>query len=338
MKSRYCYSLSSQAPKEKTSGGVRKKANKEYLPVLEGLALYWLELESGGIREPHWHLDANELCYCISGKAQIGIFAPKGSHQSFMLEPGEIAFIPKGYLHYIENAGDTKTTLAIGFNHAMPDELSLSTVFSASLPEVMSATFDQDPAFFSRFPKLEKSVVITKRQQKAMKEFAHASSHKFKLSAIDPQVDKAGGTISIASKENFSILEGITVFDLRLTIGGVREPHWHPNAAELDYVIAGRARMLIMAPDGTKEVFEVHAGDVVFIPSAYFHYIENIGQEELHFCVFFNHESPEDIGISGSLGAFPSDVYAAVLGVDVKDVEPLSSNHEDVFIGPRVLR
>jgi oxalate decarboxylase len=62
---------------------------------------------------------------------------------------------------------------------------------------------------------------------------------------------------------------------LRLKQGGVYEPHWHPNAAELDYVIEGRARMTILSPGGSVDTFEVSSGQIVFIPPAYFHYIEN---------------------------------------------------------------
>jgi oxalate decarboxylase len=33
--------------------------------------------------------------------------------------------------------------------------------------------------------------------------------------------------------DNFPILEGMGAVLLRLKKGGIREPHWHPNAAEL---------------------------------------------------------------------------------------------------------
>jgi oxalate decarboxylase len=31
--------------------------------------------------------------------------------------------------------------------------------------------------------------------------------------------------------------------------GGVREPHWHPNAAELNYVIEGKVRFTVYGPN-----------------------------------------------------------------------------------------
>ena len=57
-------------------------------------------------------------------------------------------------------------------------------------------------------------------------------------------------------------------------------PHWHPNAAELDYVVEGTAKMIILSPGGTVDSFKVKAGEIVFIPSGYLHYIESIDAEK----------------------------------------------------------
>ena len=47
------------------------------------------------------------------------------------------------------------------------------------------------------------------------------------------------------------------------------EPHWHPQTAEMGYVLEGRERMTILDPDGTRDTYELHSGDVYFIPPAY---------------------------------------------------------------------
>jgi oxalate decarboxylase/phosphoglucose isomerase-like protein (cupin superfamily) len=52
------------------------------------------------------------------------------------------------------------------------------------------------------------------------------------------------------------------------------------NAAELDYVISGRGRMIIFSPGDNVDTFEVGPREIVFIPSAYFHYIENVNASE----------------------------------------------------------
>lgn len=51
----------------------------------------------------------------------------------------------------------------------------------------------------------------------------------------------------MANANKFAILKGMAIYSLHLEKEGVREPQWHPNAAELDYVINGRAKMTILA-------------------------------------------------------------------------------------------
>jgi oxalate decarboxylase len=65
----------------------------------------------------------------------------------------------------------------------------------------------------------------------------------------------------------------------------------------------------------TYDTFEVGPGEIVFIPPAYFHYIENISDDDMQFGIFFNHERPEDLGITGSFGAYTNEVIASVFGV-----------------------
>ena len=74
------------------------------------MAMVWqyiyFVLKRGGVREPHWHPNVAELDYCISGRAIMTIFSPSAGYDSFTMDPGEIAFVPQGYIHDIENAGD----------------------------------------------------------------------------------------------------------------------------------------------------------------------------------------------------------------------------------------
>ena len=54
--------------------------------------------------------------------------------------------------------------------------------------------------------------------------------------------------------------------------------------------------------------FTVDSGEIVFVPKGFLHHIENINQGETKFAIAFNHERPEDIGISGSTGSMTDNV------------------------------
>ena len=66
----------------------------------------------------------------------------------------------------------------------------------------------------------------------------------------------------------------------------------HTNSVEHEqYVLRGHARIGI-----NEEDYEVHAGDVVFIPAGVIHYYENIGEELFEFlCIVPN--KPDEIKI-----------------------------------------
>ena len=107
--------------------------------------------------------------------------------------------------------------------------------------------------------------------------------------------------VSLGNANNFGILSGLTCYLLTLKPKGICELHWHPNAAELDYVISGRALRTILSSSDKVDTFEAGPNEIVFVSPAYFHYIENVNSnEDMQFAVFFNHERPEDIGISGA--------------------------------------
>lgn len=41
--------------------------------------------------------------------------------------------------------------------------------------------------------------------------------------------------------------------DLYMTKGHMREPHWHPNAWELDVVVSGEVQVSVLDPDTSKD-------------------------------------------------------------------------------------
>jgi len=135
-----------------------------------------------------------------------------------------------------------------------------------------------------------------------------SSIHIFDLDEAKPQFYSPTGSRTIVNADNFPILAGMGAVLLRLEKGGVREPHWHPNAAELSYCIAGNAKMTIFSTNARQDTFTINPGELTFVPTGYWHDIENIGNEHAKFVIVYNHERPEDFGISGSVGSMSARV------------------------------
>jgi oxalate decarboxylase len=72
--------------------------------------------------------------------------------------------------------------------------------------------------------------------------------------------------------------------------------------------------MSILDPDGGLDTYYLEPGDVHFIPRAYPHQIEVVGDEDVHFLVFFDQPTPEDVGYRASGSAFSARTLASVFG------------------------
>jgi oxalate decarboxylase len=159
----------------------------------------------------------------------------------------------------------------------------------------------------------------------------------FDLAKSKPTVTKPGGTVQGAYENVFPIVTGqqAAMFMVVLKPGAIREPHWHPDAWEFDYCISGKARMSVVGPNNEWTMFDVEPGQVVFVPMGFFHYFENIGNDDLQFLITFNNsgaESDDDIGVSVSLGGMPRHVLAATFGVSKELFEQIPRPHEQVTI------
>ncbi|MGB8643502.1 MAG: cupin domain-containing protein [Nitrososphaeraceae archaeon] len=337
----HTFNLDNAEPQAVCVGGNRTIVDRDNFPLLKGMALYLLRLDKEGIREPHWHPNAEELSYCVRGKAIMTIFGPDASRDTFTIDRGEIVFVPRGYLHHIENIGTEVAKFVLAFSHEKPEDLGISGSIGSMPSPILDLTFSQSSSFFSQFNRdSPNDILIGSKQDFQFKKLTRGevirriqNRHKFDLEGIPPQIQTSGGTVSLGNANVFPILRGLACYSLSLRPGGIREPHWHPNAAELDYVVEGRAKMTILSPGGNVDSLEVRAGEIVFIPPAYLHYIENADAENVtHFVIFFGHERPEDIGISGALSAYSNEVLAGIFGTNPQIFESLTRHDEDVFV------
>jgi oxalate decarboxylase len=144
-------------------------------------------------------------------------------------------------------------------------------------------------------------------------------SHLFQLGALPPTTYD-GGSQQQAHEDNFPILTGqeASIQLITLQPGGIREPHWHPSAWEINIVTKGVAAWVLIDGNGNHESFDAGVDDLVFAPQGSLHYFENLGKEDLEVLIIQNSSATEDkdnVGIAESLSQMPSDVLAAVFGV-----------------------
>ena len=139
----------------------------------------------------------------------------------------------------------------------------------------------------------------------------------------------------MARQNVWPILKRQALYSLTLTGQGMREPHWHPETAELGYVEKGRGRMTILSPSW-RNGYLYHGGrNIYFIPKAYPHHIENLG-DHLHLAIFFDQPMPSDIGFTGSIHSYSNEALAAVMKNSPQFFEKLHKYYKDSFIVKKI--
>jgi oxalate decarboxylase len=161
-------------------------------------------------------------------------------------------------------------------------------------------------------------------------------TYKFPLTRTKPQVTRKGGTVIECTVKNFPVVgqSDAAIFLLTLEPGAVREPHWHPNAWEMEYVVSGNARLGVVLPDGTFDLVDLGPGDVGFVPQGWAHYIENIGNTVMKMPIVFGNNQPNDIGLSTFFSGVPTSAFARTLGLPESVMEKADKPGKTLFIVP----
>lgn len=103
--------------------------------------IYFLDiyLSKDNCVEMHYHPNASELTYCISGSVKVSFINPNNNEwQSFELNPGEAVSIPQGFWHVACALTDDTHLLA---TH---DTNNLQTVFGSDLLRITPAEYFAD--------------------------------------------------------------------------------------------------------------------------------------------------------------------------------------------------
>jgi len=140
--------------------------------------------------------------------------------------------------------------------------------------------------------------------------------YTFRMRSMEPTIANRAGEVRIVDSHNFPASKHIAAALLIIKSGHMRELHWHPNASEWQYYIAGKGRMTVFFPVDNARTMDFSANDVGYVPSNAPHYVENTGDTDLVALELFAADEFMDVSLNQWLRRVPSEMLKAHLNID----------------------
>jgi oxalate decarboxylase len=144
---------------KKTKGGEACIVDSTAFKVSTTVAVAIVTVHPGGMRELHWHQNADEWQYYMSGKARMTVVGTGERARTMDFEAGDVGYIEKTLPHYIHNIGEEDLRFLELFRSSRFQDLSFSEWLTHTPPELVMAHLNIDKATYEKIPR-EKLVVL----------------------------------------------------------------------------------------------------------------------------------------------------------------------------------
>ncbi|MGC2449193.1 MAG: cupin domain-containing protein [Candidatus Sulfotelmatobacter sp.] len=331
------------AHKRMQEGGWSREVTIRELAVSKSIAGVDMRLTAGGIRELHWHAAA-EWALMLYGNARITAIDLDGKSFVADVTEGDLWYFPTGIPHSIQglNPDGAEFLLVFDDGNFSEYETVLLTDWMAHTPhDVLSANFGVNPQAISTMPRKEKFIFqaavpgLLSEDQRIAAGSLGPSSQDFAFRVAQQSITKRtkGGEVRIIDSSKFKASTTIAAAIVTVHPRGIRELHWHPNADEWQYFIAGTGRMTVFATGGRARTMDFQAGDVGYIQKTLPHYIQNTGKTDLKFLEMFKSNVYQDLSLSEWLTHTPPELVMAHLGIDKATLAAIPS--EEIVVMPK---
>jgi oxalate decarboxylase len=326
------YSFAAAHNRVLTGGWAREVTTRE-LPVAVEMAGVNMRLKPGGIRELHWHKEA-EWAYMLAGTARITLVDAEGRNFIDDVGVGDLWYFPAGLPHSIQGLDEGCEFLLVFSDGSFSENETflITDWFSHTPSDVLSKNFGVPESAFANLPTdiAHTRYIFDGEVPPPLRDDAVESpsgpvpqTFSHRMLAQEP-IKVAGGQVRITDSTNFPVSTNIAAALVEVDPGGLRELHWHPNDDEWQYYLSGQGRMTVFASGGKARTFDYQGGDVGYVPFAMGHYVENTGDEPLVFLEMFRSDRFADVSLNQWMALTPPELVAAHLNLDWQTVEALS--------------
>ncbi|KAK3330695.1 oxalate decarboxylase oxdD [Apodospora peruviana] len=141
-------------------GGEFYKIDSTNFPASKTIAATFVRLEPKGLREMHWHPNAEEWLYFHKGQARATVFIGSTNARTFDFSAGDTAVFPDNAGHYIENTSDTEDLIWIEiYKSDRVADIPLTQWLALTPPDIVAQTL-KIPLDIAEGLKKEKQLLI----------------------------------------------------------------------------------------------------------------------------------------------------------------------------------
>jgi oxalate decarboxylase len=325
-------------------GGWTHEVNAKVLPTSTDLAGVNMRLTAGSFRELHWHT-ADEWAIMLDGNARVTVMNPDGTMFIDDVSKGDLWLFPAGFPHSIQGLRPNGCEFLLVFDEGDFSEdgtFLLSETVAHTPRNILAKNFRLDKEVIAKLVRKEELYIfpadlpLSLAQDKASiggQRVQSSIKYTFKMEAMAPTRKTAGGEVRIVDSRNFPVSKNVAAALVTLKPGALRELHWHPNASEWQFWLAGKGRMTIIMNEGRARTMDFNANDVGFVPRVATHAIENTGDTDCIFLEMFKADQFVDVSLNNWLRRLPPEAVIAHVNLDQEQIAKIPSEKELVIAG-----
>ena len=323
-------------------GGWTNEVTQKVLPSSKDIAGVRMRLTAGSFRELHWHT-SDEWAFMLYGNARVTVLNPDGTIFIGDVGKGDLWYFPAGFPHSIQGLGPDGSEFMLIFNQGTFSEdntFLLSDWVRHTPPSVLSKNFGLPQSALKNlpnknlyiFPANLPSSLAQDKTAVGGRRVESRYQYTFRMEAMAPTRQTSGGEVRVVDAHSFLAAKNISGVLINIKPGGIRELHWHPNASEWQYYVAGKARMTVFTNEGAHTT-DFNANDVGFVPRVAGHYIENTGDTDVVVLEMFATGEFQEISLNNWIRRLPPEMVTSHLNLDANTISKIPSEAFDVLPG-----
>jgi oxalate decarboxylase len=314
------------APRRIQDGGWGRQVTQADFAISSEISGVNMRLSAGGIRELHWHQQA-EWAIMTYGNCRVTVLDAKGRPFVADVKEGDLWYFPPGLPHSLQGLAPDGAEFVLAFDDGVSSEfntLPATDWLAHTPPDVLAKNFGVPADAFKNIP-LQNRWIFQGKVPGPLAAAQAASASKagvpefpfvFSLSTVPPTSVSAGGHVQLADSSTFHVSKTIAAALVTVKPGGLRTMHWHPNADEWQYYLKGTARMTVFNAGPSAGTANFHPGDIGYVKKGLGHYVENTGTTDMVFLALFRSDRYEEVALADWLAHTPPELVAANFNLD----------------------